>query len=312
MPPLKYHSGQIQIQTEANTTEVARKLAFWVGPIIEFVAGADLILLAVLDRDGMLRYTVVSGKPPLVTSIDAKDGIHFRFLINPINVETNSGFYGGLAISMANARRVRINGELTQKNTGIELETKETFTLCKKYIAPTIVPVAQQFVGPVFRDQISIHDPWLKNVVTKSETAFLASISPDEKPDVAHRGGPPGFLKLDPSTEKLSWEEFVGDGVFKSAGNIRATRKMTLLVPDFESGNGIEITGLGEYQNLRFDKKEREDPLVKHKEDFPVQGIMNCNNLQAYKLTGLLNPRKRLDKAIRITSRMSAWEQAPQ
>ena len=73
MPPLKYHAGQLLIQAEANTTEVAGKLAFWVGPIIEFVAGADLILLAILDRDGMLRFTVLSGKPPL-SSIDCSQG----------------------------------------------------------------------------------------------------------------------------------------------------------------------------------------------------------------------------------------------
>lgn len=312
MPPLQYHTGQLQIQSEANTTEVARKLAFWVGPIKEFVAGADLILLAVLDRDGMLRFTVISGKPPLVTSINSRNDVNSRFLINSISVESISGFYGGLAISMANARRVRINGQLIKNNIGTELETKETFTLCKKYIAPTIALGEKQHLGPVSRDQISIHDPWLNNMVTKSETAFLASISPDEKPDVAHRGGPPGFLKVDAETQQLSWQEFVGDGIFKSAGNIRAKSKLTLLLPDFESGDGIEITGQGVYQNLRFDKKEREDPLVKHKEDFPVQGIMNCINIQAYKLTGLLHPRKRLDKAIRITSRMPAWEQAPQ
>ena len=256
MPPLKYHTGQLLIQAEANTTEVAGKLAFWVGPIIEFVSGSDLILLAVLDRDGMLRFTVLSGKPPLVASITAKDGVHFRFLLDPINDESSTGFYGGLAISMANARRVRINGQLIRNKTGTELAPKETFTLCKKYIAPTIALGDQHHLGPVSRDQISINDPWLNNVVTKSETAFLASISPDERPDVAHRGGPPGYLNLDPAKQSLSWQEFVGDGIFKSAGNIRATGKLTLLIPDFESGNGIEITGQGEYQNLRFDKKE--------------------------------------------------------
>jgi hypothetical protein len=312
MPPLKYHPGQLQIQAEANTTEVAGKLAFWVGPIIEFISEADLILLAFITRDGLLRFSVLSGKPPLVESIAVKDGVHFRFLLDPIYDETSSGYYGGLAISMANARRVRINGQLIRNKTGTELAPKETFTLCKKYIAPTIAIGDQQHLGPATRDQLSINDPWLKNIITKTETAFLASASPDEKPDVAHRGGPPGFLNLDTANQSLSWQEFVGDGIFKSAGNIRCTNKFTLLVPDFESGDGIEITGQGVFHNLRFDKKERADPLVKHKEDFPIQGIMNCNNIRAFKLTGLLNPRKRLDKAIRITSKMPAWEQAPQ
>ena len=33
MPPLKYHSGQLAIQTEAKTTLIAEQLAHWVGPV---------------------------------------------------------------------------------------------------------------------------------------------------------------------------------------------------------------------------------------------------------------------------------------
>jgi hypothetical protein len=40
---LKYHHGQIEIQTEANTRIVADRLAGWVGPVVEFCRTADLI-----------------------------------------------------------------------------------------------------------------------------------------------------------------------------------------------------------------------------------------------------------------------------
>lgn len=110
----------------------------------------------------------------------------------------------------------------------------------------------------------------------RAETAFLASISPDGGPDVAHRGGPPGFLELDVAARRLTWTEYVGDGVFKSAGNIRATGMMTLLVPDPDSGDGVELIGRAAYRNVRTGREQRRDALEQHREEFPTQGIMTC------------------------------------
>jgi len=63
MPPLSYHAGQIAVQEEAKTRHVADKLAHWVGPVDEFALGADLLLLATADADGVLSFTVLSGGP---------------------------------------------------------------------------------------------------------------------------------------------------------------------------------------------------------------------------------------------------------
>ena len=312
MPPLKYHSGQLSIQTEAKTTLVADQLSHWVGPVAEFAYGADLILLAASDSDGTLHFTVLSGKPPLVEPLDTPEGLHLRLPGGMAALLPSSTFYGGLVITLANARRARINGRLVQCGTGTELESAETFTLCKKYIAPTIALDDQLHIGPVSREQIALTDPWITKLLAKSETAFFATLSPEGKPDVAHRGGPPGFLQLDPVMKKLSWNEFVGDGIFKSAGNLRATNIMTLLVPDLETGDGIELIGHGEYKNLREDRKQRLDPLVQHREDFPIQGVITCDIDRAVRLGQLLHPRRRLEKAVKITSRASASVQAPQ
>ncbi len=306
MPPLKYHSGQIAIQTEASTTLIAAQLANWVGPVAEFARGADLILLAATDANKRLGFTVLSGAPPLVETLERPDGLR---LLMPNNLKP--AYYGGLAISMANARRARINGEIVREGDSNELKPVETFTLCKKYIAPSLARKEKLHQGPVVRQSISLADPWLMGLFSKAETAFFASLSPEGKPDVAHRGGPPGFIQIDPATQTLTWREYVGDGVFKSAGNLRATNIMTLIVPDFETGDGVELVGHGQYKNLRTERKPRLDPLVQHREDFPVQGVITCNIDYAVQLHGLLHPRERLEKAIKITSRSTTSQQAP-
>ena len=148
-------------------------------------------------------------------------------------------------------------------------------------------------------------------MLAKGETTFLASVSPTGMPDVAHRGGLPGFVKLDAAAKKLTWTEYLGDGVFKSAGNVRATGTLTLLVPDMATGNALEFVGRGEYKNIRASRRQRVDPLIQDKEPYPVQGVITCAIAQVFKLTRALNPRQLVD-AETITSCNVPDDQAPQ
>lgn len=310
MPPLQYHIGQRSIQTEANATVVADRLAEWVGPVVEFAMGADLVLLATQQNDKTLRFTVLSGASPLV---DAEDdpAISIRFPEGLKKFIPAGTRCGGLVINLSRARRSRINGVVSHRTNAAELVGEETFTLCKKYMAPSISLEETPHIGPESRKEIKLDDPWVVALVRKAETSFLASISPGGGPDVAHRGGPPEFLKFDPATRTLTWTEYLGDGIFKSAGNIRATGIFTLLVPDFENGDGVELVGRGAYTNIRTTRKQRVDPLLQDKEQFPVQGTMTCTIQSAFQLKSVLHPRKRIEKVQRVTSRSTVVEQAP-
>lgn len=310
MPALRYHEGQRSIQEEAKTTHVAEKLAHWVGPVAQFAHDADLILLAALDEGQTLRFSVLSGAPPLVEVVDGPD-VRLR-LAADLSDRLPHGRCGGLAISLALARRARLNGIMARRGGTNELTTSETFTLCRKYMAPSLPLEEARQLGPESRRRIALNDPWLTDLVARAETSFLASISPDGGPDVAHRGGPSGFLTLNPATGVLSWPEYVGDGIFKSAGNVRATGTFTLLVPDSQSGDGVELVGVGRYTNTRPERKLRLDPLVQHREPFPVQGFIEGQVSEAFRLQCVLHPRRRIEKALRITSRSTVNEQAPQ
>lgn len=324
MPPLKYHAGQIAIQEEAKTTHIAGKLAYWIGPVAEFAQGADLLLLAMTNPDKTLGFTVLSGAPPLVEVLDEPDQVRhkpheshqasglrigFRPGLAPLVSEPTR--CGGLAISLSQARRARINGLLTPRAGSSELAAAETFTLCRKYMAPSLPVEDAPHLGPTGREPLPLDDPWLVNLLARAETAFLASISPDGGPDVAHRGGPPGFLELDVAARRLTWTEYVGDGVFKSAGNIRATGMMTLLVPDLDSGDGVELIGRAAYRNVRTRREQRRDALEQHREEFPTQGIMTCEISRVVRLRALMRPRRRVEKTV-ITSCSTVDEQAPQ
>jgi uncharacterized protein len=310
MAPLTYHHGQLSIQAEAKTTAVAEHLASWVGPVTEFTRGADIVLLAAPDEGQRLRFTVLSGQAPLL-DVDTHDEPVVRFP-SAFSSRLPTGRCGGLVINLALARRARLNGVMAANDGVHELAAAETFTLCRKYMAPSIALEAVARLGPDCRQTLPLDDPWLGGLLARAETSFLASISPDGGPDVAHRGGPPGFILLDAANGRLSWPEYVGDGVFKSAGNVRATGAFTLLVPDLDTGDGVELVGEGKYTNLRPERKLRLDALVQHKEPFPVQGVIESRVHAAYRLTGVLSSRRRIEKALKVTSCSTVDEQAPQ
>jgi len=307
MRPLEYHDGQRAIQDEAKTRHVADKLADWVGPAREFTAGADLLVFATHGSDGVLRVHTLCGTPPLVEA-PAED----MLLLPGFTAVAEPTLCGGLAIHLGQARRARINGVLRPVEGGSKLELSELFTLCRKYMAPSIAPEGPPRVGPAAREPIGIGDACVQSVVERAETSFLASLAPSGLPDVAHRGGPPGFLSLDAERNLMSWPEYVGDGIFKSAGNVRATRKMTLLVVDLETGDAVELYGSGEYENVRTQRGQRSDALVKHRDPYPVQGRMRCKVDGAMRLRGALVCRQRIERAARITSKSDVSQQKPQ
>lgn len=307
--PLIYHNGQLAVQEEAGTRVVAEKLASWVGPVGPFSLGADMFLLALPDEGGAPRFTVLSGKPPLVEVVD-DTALRLRFPKGAVPVPGGTVRAGGLAINLAEARRARVNGILHVDSGEAALEAAETFTLCRKYMAPSLALAEPLHTGPAARTPVALDDPWLAGLLAHAETAFLASISPDGGPDVAHRGGPPGFITLDATTRRLTWPEYLGDGVFKSAGNVRATGTVTLLVLDLETGDGVELAGRCGYTNHVSDRR-RVAPLIQHKDPYPVQGIMTCAVDTATRLTAVVHPRRRIEKALKVTSRSTIQEQAP-
>jgi hypothetical protein len=309
---LTYHKGQRELQSEANTIDVADMLADWVGPVSEFCRSADLIVLATLDGQSRLKFMAISGPPPLVevsgpstVNIEIAD----QLSMSPLAAGTE---FGGIAIGLSVARRARLNGTLFRTARGLRLEANEAFTNCRKYIAPSASLAEDRVSGPMAREPIQLKDPWLLEVVRSAETSFLATVSPDGGIDVSHRGGPAGFLRLYPEGEGLEWDEFVGDGMFKSAGNVRATGRFALLVPDLSTGDAVELAGTARIEVFRRDKRPRVDALLQQKESHPVQGRMACSIDEAYSLRGFMPARKRLAKRLPVTSVSIIEEQYPQ
>jgi hypothetical protein len=309
---LSYHDGQIEVQTEANTRPVAEALRDWVGPVVEFCETADLIVLATpAVQPGELRFLAASGAAPIVEIVGPGRAL-VRLDEDSTRLLDAETPCGGLAISMATARRARLNGIVSPVDEGLLLEPSEAFTNCRKYVAPSEALSFEPHVGPVRRGAISLADPWLSGVIGAAETSFLATVNPSGLVDVSHRGGEPGFLEFDAASGSLCWDEYVGDGMFKSAGNIRAGGRFSLLVLDLTTGDAAELHGSAAYETLRTAKEARTAGLEQHGDHFPTQGRTTCRVEEAYRLAAFTHPRRRLSRRQRITSCSPPGIQAPQ
>jgi hypothetical protein len=308
---LNYHAGQVEVQSEANSRPAAEMLAERTSGrserVLSFYAAADLVVLATADPAGLLRFTALSGDAPLVSPSDAET----LLLHEGASGLRDGAQAGAIAIDLRERRRARANGTIRVEGSSVYLRASEELINCRKYIAPSVALEAGFRCGPASREPISLDDAAFRGVLGKVETAFLASVSPEGRPDVSHKGGPAGFLVFDPGSGLLTWPELIGNGMFKSAGNVRATGTVSVLALDLESGDGYELCGRGEYRTeLRYDEP-RERGLWLSDQHFPTQGVMTVQVQEAALLKDMILPRRRVEGASKITACSPVEDQVP-
>jgi hypothetical protein len=310
--PITFHAGQIEVQSEANSRPAADVLAERLsvrGPrTISFYETADLLVVATPDRDGRLRFTAISGREQPLLSVQ-DDGL--LALPGGVASVADGAQVGAIAINLGERRRARANGRVVAKDGRVVLDAAEEIVNCRKYIAPSVALEAQVHQGPDSREAVDVNDARLHSVLRRVETAFLASTSPAGQPDVSHKGGPPGFLSFDAATRLLNWPELIGNGMLKSAGNVRATGVVSVVALDLESGDAYELSGRGEYRTeLRYEEP-RVSLLWPADTDFPTQGRMTVAVDEVTLLRRFVSPRRKVESVEKITSCSPAEDQRP-
>jgi hypothetical protein len=308
---LNYHAGQVEVQSEANSRPAAEMLAERTSGrserVLSFYAAADLVVLATADPAGLLRFTALSGDAPLVSPSDAET----LLLHEGASGLRDGAQAGAIAIDLRERRRARANGTIRVEGSSVYLRASEELINCRKYIAPSVALQPGFRCGPASREAVALDDVALRGVLGRVETAFLASVSPEGRPDVSHKGGPAGFMAFDAASRRLNWPELIGNGMFKSAGNVRATGTASVLALDLESGDGYELCGRGEYRTeLRY-AEPRERGLWPSELDFPVQGVMTVQVDTVSRLRSLVLPRRRIESESKVTACSPVEDQVP-
>jgi predicted pyridoxine 5'-phosphate oxidase superfamily flavin-nucleotide-binding protein len=97
-------------------------------------------------------------------------------------------------------------------------------------------------------EQVTAHEAFTehdKAFVESADLFFLATADADGWPDVSHKGGLPGFVRI-LDEKRLAFPSYDGNGQFRSLGNLLVNPRVGLLFIDFERPNRLRVQGVAE------------------------------------------------------------------
>ena len=109
---------------------------------------------------------------------------------------------------------------------------------------------------PNAKPRLTCDKPLLTEAAVKhvhsADMFFIASRGPEDM-DCNHRGGPPGFIRVQQPTEPsqpqrsvIVWPEYSGNNLYQTLGNIIYDPKIGIVIPDFTTGNVLYLSGHAE------------------------------------------------------------------
>lgn len=160
---------------------------------------------------------------------------------------------GLLGIELPTRRRNRLSATIAQADSsGVHLKVNQTFGNCPQYIQSRQLEWLNEEAQ--LKSEVAMIerlDTDAQNWIRNADTFFVASYVEKEKglrsegADVSHRGGRPGFVRVD-DEHTLTIPDYLGNNHFNTLGNLLSNPRAGLLFVDFERGHLLMLTGRAE------------------------------------------------------------------
>jgi predicted pyridoxine 5'-phosphate oxidase superfamily flavin-nucleotide-binding protein len=236
-----FHSGELAVQARAGHVLAGRIKDTIPAIAARFLTEHEFCVVAGCDGAGRMWTSMLCG-PAGFMSTDDDRTIRVRALPLPqdplYELLTTGGDVG--TIVMDHRRRMRVNGVATPTADGFTVHTDQVFSNCGRYISDrraTPVPRRPESVSSgteLSPDQI--------NLVRRADTFFIGTCHPEGAADASHRGGNPGFIKVD-SPDALRWPDYDGNAMFMTLGNLSVDPRVGLLFVDWAEGTLLHLAG---------------------------------------------------------------------
>lgn len=257
-----FHAGELAIQARLGVQEQidqqGRRMIreFLPEQHRQFFAQLPYMIVGTVDTAGNPWASILVGNPGfLSTPNDRTLHIATKPLFgDPLATTLANGIdIGLLGIDLSTRRRNRLNGVVTAtERDSFEVQVRQSFGNCPQYIQ-------------VRRSQFAEVDPAVlkpihsiiqfgeseRSMITASDTFFIAtayqakSAGSASGVDVSHRGGKPGFVRID-DDRTLTIPDFAGNNHFNTLGNLELNPSAGLVFVDFEQGDLMYLTGSAE------------------------------------------------------------------
>jgi predicted pyridoxine 5'-phosphate oxidase superfamily flavin-nucleotide-binding protein len=252
-PPARtgFHAGELVVQERAGVVDAAARLARMLGTpeigasMATFIAGRDLLFVTARDADGTLWTSALTGRPGFCTTRDGS----LRIRTGSAPADVPGGLAPGtpvgiLLVDFARRRRVRVNGVVSGHEHGVvTVAIDQAYGNCPRHIHRRELRAGDggERSAPTRRhaDRLAVEHV---TQIRGADTVVLGTAHPAHGVDTSHRGGSPGFVRVEPDGS-LWWPDLPGNDLFNSLGNIVARPEASLLFLDAPSGRLLQITG---------------------------------------------------------------------
>ena len=250
---LGYHPGELAVQRLAGVTGQAARLAGMVGAgqlsggLGAFLAGRTFAALSARDRDGTPWVSPLIGAPGFL-EVAGPTALHVHYRLpkaDPLHDLAPGQPVGLVVMEFAIRRRARINGTLLAVDGDVlTIGVEQAYGNCPQYIQSRhTVPTAPVDDGAARTG--STLDAADVALIRGADTFFLGTHHRTHGSDASHRGGTPGFVRVE-DDGTLWWPDYPGNNMFNSLGNIAENGEAALLFVDFAGGIALHLTGRAE------------------------------------------------------------------
>ena len=253
-----WHEGELQMQRRYGVDEQMDDLGRrWVRDYLtdqqrEFYPQLPFAVLGAVDPAGDVWATLRAAPPGFLSAPDAKhlDVAVPREPADPAEAGMEDGdAIALLGIQLATRRRNRMNGRIQRTGSaGFSIAVRYGYGNCAQYIQGRESVFLDHTAAPAAAPPVTLDgfDAEAVEMLKKADTFFVASYQTDAEGqrsvDVSHRGGNPGFARLD-DDGWLTIPDFAGNNFFNSFGNFLLNSKAGLIFIDFDNGTVLQMTG---------------------------------------------------------------------
>jgi uncharacterized protein len=254
MPDGPYHEGELAVQARAGTAAMAQRIGRSIRADVPpaaaaFLAEQRFAVLGWADGDGgrgPVWASPIVGAPGFLSATpDGAVNVNATIAAgDPLRARARPPDQVGLvAIDFAARRRMRVNGTARgDRPERFDIHPRQVYANCPKYIQERdLLPAAATSSGrPALSSSLG---PAQTALIAAADTFFIASHHAEGGADASHRGGEPGFVKISPRGDALSWPDYPGNTMFQTLGNISVEGRAGLLFIDFDTGTTLQLAG---------------------------------------------------------------------
>ena len=253
-----FHEGEQRIQTKLGVRD---EIEPWARKVVRpylpeehraFYSKLPFLVLAARDSEGRPFATLLADEPGFASSPDPRT-LQIAALPSPGDALSDAlqcgEDIGLLGIELDTRRRNRVNGRVAKRDSRVvALSVEQSFGNCPQYITERRwkrAPLSEQSASAVRSSSLSDQQ---RQLIRQADTFFIATgyrgagESDVFGMDASHRGGAPGFVRVD-SSHELVFPDYAGNNHFNTLGNLELDPRAGLLFVDFERGALLQVTG---------------------------------------------------------------------